>query len=42
MSDAPSLPLIMVPPIVRCNYFVGAARRERLTTALPWDTLPAE
>lgn len=26
-SNAPHLPLIVVSPIVRCNYFVGAPQR---------------
>lgn len=27
VSNAPHLPLIVVPSIVRCNYFVGALQR---------------
>lgn len=27
VSNAPHLPLIVLPPFVRCNYFVGAPQR---------------
>lgn len=38
VSNVAKLPLIVVSPIVRCNYFVGLP----LTTNLPWDSPPAE